>query len=121
MRTDTQRVAKYDAKTVPADVKVKIDASLTLMKAGFASAMMSLVDAETRIQSSLNANGTISTCNYPFYLSFGRELWASQEKGISGQAIVLMASSMISKWTARGLSQSMLQAIRSDVFTIDAP
>jgi len=62
-----------------------------------------------------------STIQYPFYLCFGREIWALTRKDISGESMAQAAALLIAKWVARGLQAPVLQAIRSDVFNVPAP
>jgi hypothetical protein len=61
------------------------------------------------------------TIQYPFYLCFGREMWALTRKDISGESLAQEAAVLIAKWVARGLQQPLLQAIRTDVFNVAAP
>ena len=57
----------------------------------------------------------------PFYLCFGREMWALLRKELSGEAMALEAATLIAKWKSRGLVEAVLQAIRTDVFNVAAP
>jgi hypothetical protein len=61
------------------------------------------------------------TIQYPFYLCFGREMWSLTRKDISGESMALEAATLIGKWVSRGLTQSILQAIRTGVFNVAAP
>ena len=63
----------------------------------------------------------VPTIQYPFYLCFGREMWALTRKDISGESLALEAATLIAKWKARGLTEAVLQAIRTDVFNVSAP
>ncbi len=63
----------------------------------------------------------VPTIQYPFYLCFGREMWALTRKDISGESLAQEAAILIAKWVARGLQQPVLQAIRTDVFNVAAP
>jgi len=63
----------------------------------------------------------VPTIMYPFYLCFGREIWALSRKDISGESLAIEAATLIAKWVARGLTQAVLQAIRTDVFNVAAP
>jgi hypothetical protein len=63
----------------------------------------------------------VPTIAYPFYLCFGRELWALTRRDISGDSLAQEAATLIAKWVARGLTQAVLQAIRTDVFNVAAP
>ena len=57
----------------------------------------------------------------PFYLCFGREMWALTQKDISGEAAAVEAATLIAKWVARGLTTQVLQQIRTGVFNVAAP
>jgi len=63
----------------------------------------------------------VPTIAYPFYLCFGREMWSLTRKDISGESLAVEAATLIAKWVARGLTQSVLQSIRTDVFNVSAP
>jgi len=63
----------------------------------------------------------VATIDYPFYLSFGRELWSLTQKQVSGESLAQEAAVLIAKWVARGLELPVLQAIRTDVFNVGAP
>ena len=63
----------------------------------------------------------VPTIQYPFYLSFGREMWSLIRSDISGESMALEAATLIAKWVARGLTQSLLESIRTDVFNVAAP
>jgi len=63
----------------------------------------------------------VATITYPFYLCFGRELWSLARREISGESLAIEAATFINKWKARGLTEALLQAIRTDVFNVAAP
>jgi hypothetical protein len=63
----------------------------------------------------------VPTIAIPYYLCFGREMWKLIRADISGETLALEAAVLIAKWVARGLTQSVLQAIRTDVFNVSAP
>ena len=63
----------------------------------------------------------VKTIQIPFYLNFGREMWALSRKEISGETLAIEAATLIAKWKARGLTEAVLQGIRTDVFNVGAP
>jgi len=63
----------------------------------------------------------VPTIQYPFYLCFGREMWSLSRKDISGESLAKEAATLIAKWKARGLTEAVLQGIRTDVFNVSAP
>jgi hypothetical protein len=75
--------------------------------------------AEGAVRQVLNSAG-VSVIQYAFYLNFGREMWKLTNR-ISGESAAQEAAIQIGKWVARGLSLSVLETIRSDVFGVSAP
>jgi hypothetical protein len=63
----------------------------------------------------------VSIIQYPFYLCFGREMWSLIRKEVSGESLAKEAATLVAKWKARGLTEAVLQAIRTDVFNVVAP
>ncbi len=63
----------------------------------------------------------VPTIQHPFYLCFGRDVWALTRKEISGESLAQAVAVLIAKWVARGLTLAVLQAIRTDVFNVGAP
>ena len=74
----------------------------------------------TAIKQTLNALG-LPTTNYVNYLAAGGEFYALGRRGIDGESASIAAQTIIDKWVARGLVQSALEAIRTQVFDIAAP
>ncbi|HDQ99000.1 MAG TPA: hypothetical protein ENN51_01745 [candidate division WOR-3 bacterium] len=74
---------------------------------------------ETDVRAVLNGEG-VSTALYPFYLAYGRELWKLTNR-VNGASAALEAATLAAKWTARGLSPSVLEKVRHQVFSISAP
>jgi len=117
MRTSEQRNDAYVAGTPAATVGLKVAARLSGMKSGFAAAITALVPIEQQIQVLLNAIA-IPTIQYPFYLNFGREMWALTSKGIEGVALTTAAQSLHDKWVLRGLATARLVEIADSVFDV---
>ncbi len=63
----------------------------------------------------------IQTINYPWYLDFGRQVWKLQRQEVSGEALAVTVATLVSKWANRGLSQTVLEIIRTGVFNVGAP
>jgi hypothetical protein len=63
----------------------------------------------------------VPTIQYQFYLCFGREMWSLSRRDISGESLAIEAATLITKWKTRGLTEALLQAIRTDVFNVAAP
>ena len=84
------------------------------------SVTVALASMEQQVKQTCDASG-VSVIQYPFYLCFGREMWSKLQKEMSGEAMAQAAAVLIAKWVARGLTQAVLQAIRTDVFNVGAP
>ena len=107
---------KYNLERVNAILTEKRPTMLQNM-----SAVVPLIAAmELQVKQVCDGAG-VPTIQYPFYLCFGREVWALTRKDISGESLAVEAAVLIAKWVARGLTQSVLQAIRTDVFNVAAP
>jgi len=107
---------KYNLERVNAILTEKRPTMLTSM-----GAVLPLLAAmEQQVKQTCDAAG-VPTIQYPFYLCFGREMWALIRKDISGESLAQEAATLIAKWVARGLVQAVLQSIRTDVFNVAAP
>ena len=120
LRSSADRIDKYTAKTAPTTVGLKIAANLAVMKSEFSAVAQSLAPIEQQIQAILNGMG-VPTIQYPFYLSFGRQLWALDWKGIDGATAVARATSIHGRWVGFGLDTANLKTIATDVFSIVIP
>jgi len=116
----TKRIAKWNAKFDTTRVKATLDAMLPDMKANVAAVYPMITAMELQVKQVCDGIGA-PTIQYPFYLNFGRELWALSRKEFSGATLAQEAATLITKWTARGLQTPVLEAIRTDVFNVSAP
>lgn len=116
----TARIAKWNTKFNTERIKATLDEMRPAMYAKVQAVFPLLTAMELRVKQVLDSSG-VPTRDYPSYLAFGRQLWALGRKEISGESAALEAAVLIAKWVARGLTQPVLQAIRSEVFNIPAP
>jgi len=117
MKTEAQQQDAYAAKTAPTTVGLKIASRLGGMKTGFEAAITLLVPKMQAIQGILNSL-TVSTIQYPFYLNFGRELWALIARGIDGDSLESQAQMLHDKYEMYGLTSAHLIQIADTVFNI---
>ncbi|HTW91487.1 MAG TPA: hypothetical protein VMH22_07225 [bacterium] len=108
--------SKYNLERVNAILTEKRPTMLQNMSA----VLPLLAGMEQQVKQVCDGAG-VPTIQYPFYLCFGREMWALSRRDISGESYAQEAATLIAKWVARGLSAPVLQAIRSDVFNVSAP
>jgi hypothetical protein len=117
----SKRIANWDIGYDTAVIKAKVDKKRPDMFARVQAQFASLTSMESQVKQTCDAAG-VSVITYPFYLCFGRELWhITHETEMSGESAAKEAATLIAKWVARGLTQAVLQAIRTQVFNIGAP
>jgi hypothetical protein len=116
----TKRIANWDEKYNLERVHAILTEKRPKMLEHVSAVIVSLSSMELQVKQTCDASG-VSTIQYPFYLCFGREMWAMIRREMSGESAAQAAAVLITKWTARGLTQSVLQAIRTQVFNVGAP
>lgn len=116
----SKRIAKWNTKFNTERIKGILDDMRPTMYANVQAVFPLLVSMETQVKQVLDGQG-VSIIDYPFYLDFGREIWRLQRKEVSGESLAIEVATLASKWVARGLSQSVLETIRTGVFNVGAP
>ena len=116
----TKRIANWNEKYNLERVNAVLTEKRPTMLQNMSSVVPLMTAMELQVKQTCDAAG-VSVIQYPFYLCFGREIWALTRKDISGESMAKEAATLIAKWVARGLTQSVLQAIRSEVFNVPAP
>ncbi len=115
-----KRIAKWNARFNTERIKGDLDDMRPQMYTAVQGVFPLIAAMELEVKQTLDAAG-ISVIQYPFYLCFGREMWSLTRKDISGESAAKEAAVLVAKWVARGLTQAVLQAIRTQVFNISAP
>jgi len=116
------RVARWDEQFYadPSQHSPKVALKLTAMRERFV-VQTGLLEAMTlAVKQTLDSEG-VSVIQYPFYIAFGSELHRLKGQNVSGEGLATEAATLIGKWVARGLSQSVLEAVRTQVFDTAAP
>ena len=116
----TKRIENWNTKYNLERVNAIITEKRPKMLEHATSVVAAMTAMELQVKQVCDGAG-VPTIQYPFYLCFGREMWALTRKDISGESLALEAAVLIGKWVARGLQQPLLQAIRTDVFNVAAP
>jgi len=116
----TDRIANWTAKVKPERSSDTVGVRAPSMKVNFNVTANQLITMEQQVRQVLNGAG-VPTIRYPFYLCFGREMWALARRSITGESAAIEAALLIAKWVAQGLTTAVLQAIRTDVFNVTAP
>lgn len=115
-----RRIKKWDAKFNTERVKGTLDAMRPEMQAHVQTTFPSITAMELQVKQVLDGRG-VSIIQYPFYLSFGREVWRLISKQLSGNSLAREVAVLVEKWKDRGLSQAVLEAVRSEVFNVPPP
>lgn len=118
-RTDEQRIASYNDKVVPANVSAKVTAQLDNMHGGFTAFVNDFVPKQEDTKEILDA-ANIVPMKYGVYYAFAARLWKLTHTA-SGTSAANEAEALITLYVARGLQQTVLQDIRTNVFNIAAP
>ena len=121
MTDPNQRRMNWEIKTDTTKVKQILDDRRPDMLKRYEAAVASLCEMELKARQTLNAAG-VHTIFYVAYLNYARQLYKlSRQQGISGESFALQAQVLLDKWEARGLSPTVLAAIRTEVFDIGEP
>ena len=120
MMDPAKRIAKWNVKFNTERIKATLDEMRPTMLANVTAVYPLITAMELQVKQVCDTAG-VPTIQYPFYLNFGRELWALSRKEVSGESLAQEAATLIAKWTARGLTQAVLQSIRTGVFNVGAP
>jgi len=116
----TKRIANWDEKYNLERVNAILTEKRPTMLQNVAAVVPLIAAMEQQVKQVCDGAG-VPTIQYPFYLCFGREMWALNRRDISGESLAIEAATLINKWKARGLTEALLQAIRTDVFNVAAP
>ncbi len=115
-----KRITKWTAKTNPERVKSTLEELRTMMINNIQTTFPELVMLEAQVRQVLDGE-SLSLRDYPFYLAFAREVWSKERNGLSGGSLSREVAVLIQKWVGRGLSQTILERIRNEVFSIAPP
>ena len=120
MMDPAKRIANWNAKYNTERIKATLDDKRPAMLASVTAVFPMITAMELQVKQVCDGAG-VATIQYPFYLCFGREMWSLIRKDISGESLAKEAAVLIAKWKARGLTEAVLQGIRTDVFNVSAP
>jgi hypothetical protein len=120
MMDPAKRIANWNAKYNTERIKATLDDERPAMLASVTAVFPMITAMELQVKQVCDGAG-VATIQYPFYLNFGRELWALTRREVSGESLCKEAAVLVAKWKARGLTEAVLQAIRTDVFNVVAP
>jgi len=120
MTDPARRIENWDAAYDTTAIKAILDKKRPKMLEHVSSVTPLIAAMEMQVKQVCDGAG-VKTIQLPFYLCFGREIWALTRKDISGETMALAVAVLVTKWKARGLTEAVLQGIRTDVFNVSAP
>jgi hypothetical protein len=120
MMDPAKRIANWNVKYNTERIKATLDDKRPGMLASVTAVYPMITAMELQVKQVCDGAG-VKTIQLPFYLNFGREIWALSRKEISGETLAIEVAVLVTKWTARGLTPAVLQGIRTDVFNVSAP
>ena len=98
-----RRIAKWNAKFDTTRVKATLDDMRPAMLANLTAVFPLLTAMELQVKQVCDGSG-VPTIQYPFYLNFGRQIWALTRKEVSGESLAQEVAVLTAKWVARGLT-----------------
>ena len=114
MRTDLNRVTKYNAKTTAATVGLKIGAQLPTMPDNYTSFANSFVPMQMLTNGVCAAEG-VRPCEVGMYQAFAAKLWKTQAV-TSDPTLTNIATGYGKQFKVRGCVGATLTKIALDVF-----
>jgi len=114
-----QRTENWVRKYNAARIKDMIDEGKATFTQHASQRFVELEQMELAVKQVLDSSG-VQPKDVPDYLNFGRQLWKACRK-FSGSLLSNKAAIVLGRWTAEGLTASVLEAIRNEVFHIPAP
>jgi hypothetical protein len=116
----TKRISNWDEKYNLERVNAILTEKRPTMLANVNSVVPLMTAMELQVKQVCDGAG-VKTIQLPFYLCFGREMWKLVRAEVSGETLAIEAATLIAKWKDRGLTEAVLQGIRTDVFNVSAP
>ena len=115
-----ERITKYTEKLIPARVAEDLTTMKPAMVASETVIFNELASVEDRVKGILSGEA-VNSILYPAYMAFAKEVWAKERNFGGGTALINEVSLMVYKWKTRGLSEPVLDKIRTEVFGLPAP
>lgn len=115
-----QRIANYTYGLNPTRIGEDLTELKPVMLTNFGTSARLTVEIHNKVRGVL-AGEEVPGIDYSKYLAFAVQVWSSQRKLGGGTALTTRVAAVIAYWTNLGLTQSVLEKIRDEVFAIPAP
>jgi hypothetical protein len=114
------RIDNYTYRLNPTRIMEDITAKKPDMVAQETTIFSELQAIEEHVRGVLSGE-TAASIQYPFYQAFAKEVWKVHRHYGGGNVVIDEVALLVSKWKTRGLTESVLNKIRDEVFGIPAP
>jgi hypothetical protein len=91
------------------------------MSAQMAVSQAEIVDFETRTRGVLEGETGVNPYQVGQYLNFSRAIYRLRNKEIEGSPLIDAVAIQVAKFKSQGLTEAILNKIRTEVWTIPAP
>ncbi|MEO0108271.1 MAG: hypothetical protein ABIK62_03760 [candidate division WOR-3 bacterium] len=115
IRSERKYRRKFDEQHVAKQLRLARED----MQDAYASAQAELSNCE-EVTREILGEYNVPSISYPFYLNFARQVWKARRR-FTGETLKTEVQILVDKWKARRLDESVLDEIRSRVFTISKP
>ncbi len=113
------RAQKWNLKYNPERIKAITEEGKPVYYQHAQAAFIVQEQMELGVKQVLDTQG-VAPKDVASYLNAGRQFWKATQT-YSGETLAIKAGIILGRWAAEGLSQSVLEAIRTEVFHIPAP
>jgi len=120
MKDILQVCANYEAMLRKRETGRLDEEEIERQVASYRIAAIHIRQIEEATQQILDVEG-VPTIYYPYYYACARALDKLQRQGFAGETMAIEAALLIGLWVGRGLIQSVLETIRTQVFNVAAP
>ena len=119
VKNPQERLDKWDRKFNTERVKAILDDEKPTMKIHAGARFAEITAMEDATKTVLNGSD-VKRSDVSKYLCFAREVWRA-DRTFEGPTLRTAVAGVLSKWVGQGCVQAILELIRDQVFTIDAP
>lgn len=113
------RIENWDSGYRPDAIKTKLDSQRPTMKTTLTTIFANLEKLESQVRdvlAGISGADAPTEIQSPFYLAAAQEMANAKKHWNSGTAYDAEMAAIIAKWTARGLSATVLKQIAYEVF-----
>lgn len=112
----SKRLESWVVKTEPEAVRDRLEGLREGMRRRYFAEQERLGEVETKVRQVLDSAG-VSSITYPFYLDFGREVYARRCR-YAGPSLAREVAVLLEKWVMRDLRREVLERVRDEALSV---